>query len=95
MSIHKQHLHPADLVQHLDDVRLYSFERVHLGREISVDSLQMIEVESFSIRQSLSAWLKHDLPNCGLRIDLLFCLSRWPAFLNLLTGYNRVGTDRL
>jgi hypothetical protein len=72
MSIHEQHLHPADFVQHLDNIRLYSFERVHLGREISGNSLQTIGIESFSIPQKLSAYLKHDLPGVGYELTCCF-----------------------
>lgn len=82
MSIHEQHLHPANLVQHLDDVRLYGFKRVHLGREISVDSLQTIgfldPTKAIVLSQARFA-------GCGLRVDLLFCLLRLTRFPSRLT----------
>lgn len=55
MCVHEQHLHPADLVQHLDDIGLYSFERVHGGKKISEDSLLPFEIERYQIRPKLSA----------------------------------------
>jgi hypothetical protein len=43
------------------------------GKKIFEDSLLTVEIEKYSIRPKLSAWLKHDLPAVG---GELFCLLR-------------------
>jgi hypothetical protein len=86
MSIHEQHLHPADFVQHLDDIRLYSFERVHLRQEniwrFSPDGWDrkvLDTAKAIGLAQARFAC-------CGRRVDLLpvvlfVTMTRFPSYL--------------